>query len=249
METFKAFDSALKLANVTYFVIGGTLLGAYRHHNIIPWDDDADVVIPWSQSMKAFNALSKYDSNRFALYAGLGMSLYSLFRSAGDVDTNLKFASKSYQWKFFPLSGSKVLLWPYRYPYIDIFFYEENSTHLITTSSSFPEVYKKKFVFPLVNRPFHDFHVPTPCKIESFLKELNINASTCTSRSFNHKIDIPLMSSPANIPCTLLANQIPFVNRTRVIQKMQGSKEFNVTKETLFLNGKVLKEYFAPPFC
>ena len=45
-EIFKKFADFCNQNGLRYFLAGGTLIGAVRHHGFVPWDDDMDITMP-----------------------------------------------------------------------------------------------------------------------------------------------------------------------------------------------------------
>lgn len=59
-ELLKIVKQVCLEKSLTYWIDGGTLLGAKRHRGFIPWDDDIDVCLPWQDFDILIEALSLY---------------------------------------------------------------------------------------------------------------------------------------------------------------------------------------------
>ena len=61
LEVMKFIDKVCRKNDITYFIMGGTALGAVRHGGFIPWDDDLDIFMTPDQYEKfklVFNKLN-----------------------------------------------------------------------------------------------------------------------------------------------------------------------------------------------
>lgn len=61
LEMFKYFIEFCKKHEITYYLCGGTMLGAIRHQGFIPWDDDIDLFVPRKDFEKLIDLHSKYN--------------------------------------------------------------------------------------------------------------------------------------------------------------------------------------------
>lgn len=66
-KMLEIIDEAANTTSSKYYLHAGTALGTIRHHGLIPWDDDADVIIPIVDYKKMVDYLSQKDLGIFKL--------------------------------------------------------------------------------------------------------------------------------------------------------------------------------------
>lgn len=216
VKELKKLDILLTLFNdvcvkekISFMLYGGSLLGSYRHHGKIPWDDDVDVLVG-SKFKKRLRQILETESD------------WSNFLS---VQTNTLS-----QWKVYRKADD-------HWPFIDVFFYDENQTHLWDTAPQYQGrfVYHKKDVFPFKFRLFNGLCMPVPKNIRVILEQ-NYDVDRCQSPSFNHFTNSRIPSKRRlNLPCNQLYAWFPFVFHNAGDQQMFS--------EVLKINNSIISFY------
>lgn len=65
LELMNMVDKLCSKLHLTYYIIGGTLLGAVRHQGFIPWDPDIDIAMPRDDYEKLREYFAQNDSKRY----------------------------------------------------------------------------------------------------------------------------------------------------------------------------------------
>lgn len=67
LEMMLKIDEICKKNNLTYYLMGGTLIGAVRHQGFIPWDDDIDIGMPRPDYERFMKIAKKELGNEFGI--------------------------------------------------------------------------------------------------------------------------------------------------------------------------------------
>ncbi|KAL8607519.1 hypothetical protein ACOMHN_004488 [Nucella lapillus] len=219
MRIMDAFTDAMRQANISFFLYSGSLLGSWRHHGLVPWDDDVDFVFSSALRPVAEQALRK---------------LAPTFQLS---------TTQRVRWKLFSQHSLKIkniLGVDWEWPFLDISFYKENSTHIWDVDRCFPNfVYKKSDVFPLTQRPFQGRLLPAP-KNSSAVLHQTYNVDMCSSTPYDHRTEHFIRKNLlATVKCDRLHHLFPFVVRK------PSPREGGGCIETLQKNGTTISCCFV----
>lgn len=147
LSIMKRLDIALKDNNLEYFVIAGSLMGAMRYKNRMPWDDDIDIGI-----MKELRG--KLESLPLEKY---GLGIRKVF----------------FGYKVYDLENTRKVMLENTFPFVDIFtftfmngkyVYETEKTRKMWSDKLSPEQ-----LYPLATCNYSDMNLPCPAKSIEFL--------------------------------------------------------------------------------
>ncbi len=123
-------DSAISLLRQTvdmlndfeirHFLISGTLLGYVRHNDIIPWDDDMDLLVSDDLLVKLNNIAEKYnDTLTFMSKKNYKMVKVCLKNEVTEIPGH------AFGWKDNIINKGK-----YYWPFVDMYTFEETASHI-----------------------------------------------------------------------------------------------------------------------
>ena len=241
MGVIQMWAGLARRLGVTWFLTHGTLMGSYHHHGLVPYDTDADILVP------------KRERERLIPHLKNLSSIYPQYFA----DLHLDFVSKLATRKSYTINPDREEFRD-RQAFLDLFWYDENATHVILPVGEY--YIRKKFIFPLTLRPLHGELFPAPRDPRGALED------SYTGSYWRNDLSLCHMNRQPPLPCLSLHHVFPVVRMSRcVVPKlhanqppvnMKASKDVmdrpldvsnqavHVCREELILRNRVISVFF-----
>jgi len=108
LATLLELDRVCRKNNIKYFLAGGTLLGAIRHHGFIPWDDDVDVMMLREDYEKFLRVAENDLSDRLFLQRA-NYNPYTRLRVNGTEFAGFPISTAAFFWLFSRMTAPLVM--------------------------------------------------------------------------------------------------------------------------------------------
>lgn len=206
IKLLKRFDQLTRKYSLPYMIIDGTLLGSWRHFDLIPWDDDLDLLMSIKFKDRLNEAIEIESSSS---------PFFIEFHHRWD-------APKAFEYyKFYFSMSPRFSEYPWRYPFVDLIFYHENETHLWQENLQETTSILKTSIFPLKYRPFGPLWLPSPHSPHDYFLSVGWKNydDECFNGEWSHKFErtkdfYDEFDRKSMMNCQDLKEFYPFVRRS-----------------------------------
>jgi phosphorylcholine metabolism protein LicD len=228
----KIVHKNLEKNNIDYSMCGGTLLGAVRHKNIIPWDDDADIFIFEKDEKKIENInWEAYGCKLYKHWIGYKLCFIDGKRAIEN--------DKEKEWN---------------YPFVDIFISKKFGNKITYKNEKCREFWPKDYIyeyelFPLKLYKFGEINLYGPNKVYPYLDRYfgdcwETNAELKTSHIIGKDLDsVKFTINDYNKKNKLGEIKYLWVFRAEDENKNEMITNFEKDYVIIFLNKENIKKY------